>query len=172
MTTLEKIRDEIEQTAKDYDKFDDYRRVRGLWIALDIIDKYAEQEPTDENLHREREQAYMQGYEDASKRFRQEPCDDVVSRQAVLDESFEVDTREYGRIEVVGVDAIAALPPVTLQPKTGHWIEEDVFDGDVAYRCSECNELFWLESGTPKDNEYNFCPKCGKGLVEPQESEV
>lgn len=55
------------------------------------------------------------------------------------------------------------------EPKTGHWIEEDMFDGDVAYRCSECNELFWLESGTPKDNEYNFCPKCGKRLIEPQE---
>ena len=41
MSVLEKIRAEIEQTAKDYDKFDDYRRVRGLWIALDIIDKYA-----------------------------------------------------------------------------------------------------------------------------------
>lgn len=38
--TLDKIRAEIEQTAKDYDKFDDYRRVRGLWIALKIIDKY------------------------------------------------------------------------------------------------------------------------------------
>ena len=37
---LDKIRAEIEQTAKDYDKFDDYRRVYGLWIALDIIDKY------------------------------------------------------------------------------------------------------------------------------------
>lgn len=37
---LDEIRAEIEQTAKDYDKFDDYRRVRGLWIALDIIDKY------------------------------------------------------------------------------------------------------------------------------------
>ena len=37
---LDKIRAEIEHTAKDYDKFDDYRRVRGLWIALDIIDKY------------------------------------------------------------------------------------------------------------------------------------
>jgi len=37
---LDKIRAEIEQTAKDYDKFDDYRRVHGLWIALDIIDKY------------------------------------------------------------------------------------------------------------------------------------
>lgn len=31
------------------------------------------QEPTDENLHREREQAYMQGYEDACKKYRQEP---------------------------------------------------------------------------------------------------
>ncbi len=27
---IDKIRAEIEQTAKDYDKFDDYRRVRGL----------------------------------------------------------------------------------------------------------------------------------------------
>ena len=52
----------------------------------------------------------------------------------------------------------------TQEPKTGHWIEEDMFDGDVAYRCSECDELFWLESGTPKDNEYNFCPKCGAKL--------
>lgn len=57
------------------------------------------------------------------------------------------------------------------QEPTGHWIIEDMFDGDVAYRCSECNELFWLESGTPKDNEYNFCPKCGKRLVDPHESE-
>lgn len=37
---LDKIRGEIEQTAKDYDKFADYRRVYGLWIAIDIIDKY------------------------------------------------------------------------------------------------------------------------------------
>lgn len=36
----EKVKVEIEETAKDYDKFDDYRRVRGLWIALKIIDKY------------------------------------------------------------------------------------------------------------------------------------
>ena len=37
---LDKIREEIEDIAKDYDKFADYRRVRGLWIALEIIDKY------------------------------------------------------------------------------------------------------------------------------------
>ena len=37
---LDKIRAEIEEIARDYDKFADYRRVHGLWIALDIIDKY------------------------------------------------------------------------------------------------------------------------------------
>ena len=52
------------------------------------------------------------------------------------------------------------LPSVS-QTKKGHWIEEDMFDGDVAYRCSACNELFCIIEGTPKDNEYNFCPKCG-----------
>lgn len=57
------------------------------------------------------------------------------------------------------------------EPKTGHWITENMSDGDVGYRCSECNELFWLECGTPKDNKYNFCPKCGERLIEPQESE-
>lgn len=39
-TPLDKIRAEIEEIARDYDKFADYRRVYGLWIALDIIDKY------------------------------------------------------------------------------------------------------------------------------------
>lgn len=39
-SVLEKIRSEIERIAKDYDKFADYRRIQGLWIALDIIDKY------------------------------------------------------------------------------------------------------------------------------------
>lgn len=39
---LDKIRAEIERKAKDYDKFDDYSSVRGLRIALGIIDKYKE----------------------------------------------------------------------------------------------------------------------------------
>ena len=47
------------------------------------------------------------------------------------------------------------------EPKQGEWIEEDMFDGDVAYRCSACNELFCIIEGTPKDNEYNYCPNCG-----------
>ena len=48
--------------------------------------------------------------------------------------------------------------------KTGHWEEEEMYDGDVAYRCSECGEVFCLMSGTPIDNLYNYCPNCGARL--------
>jgi DNA-directed RNA polymerase subunit RPC12/RpoP len=57
-----------------------------------------------------------------------------------------------------------AIRALEQQPKTGHWIEEDMFDGEVAYRCSKCGGLFELENGTPKENEYNFCPKCGEKM--------
>lgn len=129
------------------------------------------QEPTDENLHREREQFYMLGYEDASKRFRQEPCKDAISRQAVLDEAFEVDTKEHGRIEVVGVDAIDALPSVTPQPKTGHWIladeqnKEDIENDNYRFICSECQCSDIHAKGTIVP----YCWKCGHRMVEPQE---
>lgn len=100
-----------------------------------------------------------------------EPCEDAISRQAVLGLAKKGVLISNGNYKSV-CKVINELPSVNSQPKTGHWIEEDMFDGDVAYRCSECNELFWIESGTPKDNEFNFCPKCGKRWVEPQESEV
>ena len=36
-TPLDDVKAEIEQTIKDYDKSGDYRRVRGLWMALEIL---------------------------------------------------------------------------------------------------------------------------------------
>ena len=102
------------------------------------------------------------------KALEQESCEDAISRQAVLDAISKIGTFKSGVKEVQAVAeclrAVEALPPVTAKPKTGHWIEEDMFDGDMAYRCSECDELFWIECGTPKDNEYNFCPKCGVNM--------
>lgn len=47
------------------------------------------------------------------------------------------------------------------EPKTGHWIEQEGFYGDIYYDCSECGESFCLFDGTPTDNLYNFCPNCG-----------
>ena len=40
---------------------------------------------SEEDIHREREQAYMLGYEDASKKFRTESCEDCISRESVIE---------------------------------------------------------------------------------------
>lgn len=44
----------------------------------------------------------------------------------------------------------------------GKWEEvADDWSGDTHYMCSTCSAEFYLEAGTPDDNEYYYCPKCG-----------
>lgn len=47
--------------------------------------------------------------------------------------------------------------------KHGYW--EEISDyggwGETHYRCSVCGEEWYLEDGKPKDNNMNFCPRCG-----------
>lgn len=50
------------------------------------------------------------------------------------------------------------------ESERGEWIEKEMFDGDTAYECSKCRELFCLIDGTPADNLYNFCPNCGADM--------
>lgn len=45
---------------------------------------------------------------------------DLISRQAVLENAFAIYTHECGLVEVVGVATIKDLPSV--KPQTGHWI--------------------------------------------------
>lgn len=73
---------------------------------------------------------------------------------------------------------LAKLPSVLPKQKTGHWIEytrvlipEPFNKWEQAWYCSECgygnqesDESAWLE--------WNYCPKCGAKMVEPQDSEV
>ena len=61
-------------------------------------------------------------------------------------------------------DVVADMPAADVQPvKHGKW--EEVTDyggwGDTHYRCSVCGEEWYLEDGKPKDNNMNFCPRCG-----------
>ena len=63
--------------------------------------------------------------------------------------------------------AAAIIEQITaedVQPvKHGYW--EEVTDyggwGDTHYGCSVCGEEWYLEDGKPKDNNMNFCPRCG-----------
>ena len=50
------------------------------------------------------------------------------------------------------------------QPKKGHWIEQEGFDGDSYYDCSVCGESWVLIDGTPKENGMDYCPHCGADM--------
>ena len=96
---------------------------------------------------------------------KQELCEDAVSREAVL--------MELGKylcgvpFDEKGIDeVIKELPPVNLQPKTGHWIHERC---DM-YSCSACGH--WHTDLSDEKLYMNYCPNCGAKMVKPQESEV
>lgn len=46
------------------------------------------------------------------------------------------------------------------------WVEDEDMYGDPIYHCSNCNEHFVLEEGTPTDNCYFYCPNCGAKMDE------
>ena len=50
--------------------------------------------------------------------------------------------------------------------KRGEWKEISEYNGwgDTHYRCSVCGEEWFLEDGTPKQNNMNFCPQCGADM--------
>ena len=173
MTTLEKIRAEIEETQKNTI---DWSRSAGLIDALEIIDKYAEQEPCEDAISRQAvlEMAYdmseidgehftephmVVDVEDIQRLpfVTQKPieCDDVVSRQAML---------EIAKQHTLTNDylAIQNLPSVRPQEHTGHWIRHDT-GHSIYYDCSRCGCIApctetadaWLWKLS------KYCPDCG-----------
>lgn len=105
----------------------------------------------------------------AIKTLEQEPCDDAISRQAVIDEIFG-SRKNFNNEFDQGffVDKIRDLPPVKPQePKTGHWI--DIMVGDMpAQACDRCNTFYPLAY---TGGGHKHCPNCGVKMIEPHESE-
>lgn len=65
------------------------------------------------------------------------------------------------------INAIKAAPAVdVVEVKYGHWQEYEDYCLDVYYACSVCDGLFYMADGTPTENGYNFCPKCGARMGE------
>lgn len=66
-----------------------------------------------------------------------------------------------------------SIESADVQPaKHGYWEEVPDYGGwgDTHYRCSACGEEWYLEDGKPKDNNINFCPRCGAKMdAEPDE---
>ena len=99
------------------------------------------------------------GLADEAKRMaiealEQEPCEDAISRQAVIDLSEKV-RFECGSVsQMVSVSKIKELPPVTPQQKVGGWKIIKNVDGNLkTYVCSECGALCGYKQ--------KYCEKCG-----------
>ena len=90
----------------------------------------------------------------------QEPCEDAVSRKAVLDKMKERDEE----LSSICPKDIRALPTVTPYPKTGYWIK---ISPAGIYECSECGQNVM----TSDICAYKFCHGCSAKMIEPQESE-
>lgn len=105
----------------------------------------------------------------AIKSLSAEPCEDAISRQAVIN---EVDNYIEKAQSTSVIDdfisfeelVVKALPPVTPKQKMGHWIkvvtETDSFGNETyRYECSECG--FFAFFGTER-----YCPYCGAKMEE------
>ena len=104
---------------------------------------------------------YIEAYGIAIKALSAEPCEDAISRAAVIDIlRYECSDK----VERYLRDKIEALPSVTPKQKMCRWIwqTEDI------YRCSECNEDVHVKE-VMNVPQYEFCPNCGarmKGDIE------
>ena len=102
---------------------------------------------------------------------------EYISKEAVIKKIAEVqdkattgteDVAYYRAIKIIRDEPVADVQPI----KHGYW--EEITDyggwGDTHYRCSVCGEEWYLEDGTPKDNNMNGCPRClAKMDAEPDE---
>lgn len=84
--------------------------------------------------------------------------EDAISRQTVKEQMIK-----YGfhAPDMTVTEFVEDLPSVNPQQKMGHWIEHEIEDTLRWVTCSECNcETF---------KKFNYCPNCGRRMVEPQE---
>ena len=88
----------------------------------------------------------------------QQPCEDAISRQAVLELVADYDL-SMGQV----VKQIHALPPVTPQSKIGKWIIIDDCEHFIA-KCSECGRI----EDSRMINKYPYC-HCGAKMQEVEE---
>lgn len=96
--------------------------------------------------------------QNAIKALGQQPCEDVISRQAVyeiINDAYFLKLDDGAALQ----ESIHQLPPVTPQPKMGQWIFDEVLDHH--YYCSECKAMgvdYW-----------DYCPVCGVKMQEVEE---
>lgn len=97
----------------------------------------------------------------------QEPCEDCVSRKAILNELHELrkntpisDTKDFACNHMLTFTE--KLPSVQPKPKTGHWIKtpKAVMGEGYMWYCDKCEYQVYQDSSKPYPDE-KYCPNCG-----------
>ena len=110
---------------------------------------------------------YQEAKAMAIKALDQQPCEDCISRDEVIDEINKIGIdafktyNDYSEL----FDFVDALPSVTPQPKAGHWITQHVVSTGHYFTmiiCSNCREEFSYDAETGVSMDcYDYCPNCG-----------
>ena len=100
----------------------------------------------------------------ANKALEQQPCEDCISRQYLIERATNWDKHFADSERYVSLTDIQGAPSVTPQPKRGKWIDTGMWlegrkygkeHGEMidAYSCEYC--------GYSQYHKTNFCPNCG-----------
>ena len=93
----------------------------------------------------------------------QEPCDDAISRKAVLDlaEWFYINQQHF--IVANLIDEVENMPSVTPQQRTGRWERMSDLPNDVddRFECSRCGNVVHHRSVMDLRTFSRWCGRCG-----------
>lgn len=125
----------------------------------DMTDSYESHVACQEGKCAEEHRQLAEWLKELKQLREQEPCEDAVSRQAVLDMATVIETDDYSGNEimkVVDTDDIKALPSVAPARKKGRWIPHRAkYDKTASvYECSICHKNNGFENS-------KYCPHCG-----------
>lgn len=143
----------IKHAEEVSDKKDREKQKWERWLENDS-DYRAVAEKVSCELCAEEHRQLTEWLKDYKRLLEQEPCDDVISRQAVLEAIRKCHCEEWVKAEIGA--PIEALPSVTPAEKVGHWTITGT--EPTVYKCSECGEICCCQG--------RYCNECGAKMEE------
>lgn len=102
----------------------------------------------------------------------QEPCEDAISRQAVLDKKELVELEDGQSFYCISPEQVETLQPVTPQPKKGHWIYDKSIDNWICSKCGETPKTIgYVGSDAFMAEHFKYCNHCGAKMEESEDKE-
>lgn len=92
---------------------------------------------------------------------------EYIERESLIKNLNKFAPEHYNALinDLIMKESAADVEPV----KYGHWICIGDID-EYIFECSECHEIYYLNDGTPKEHQYNYCPNCGAKLCKGEEN--